>query len=884
MLAYRVATDHMYKKLDNRMKALQNPTLPPSDLLVAYRDCIALLKGLTAQDVAIAALSYRFQIRRAVLDPGDGRYSDKTARDTLNTILEALDDGSELVEVRNETMYRLAVLFTRLGEYDKAYGALTSLQRGVRFQDTEQLLSSQSMGPTRYNDPMIDVNINTNRLLALLRGYYGEFTLASQLIEKAERQCSNFHLARHNGFSPLPTPNLTNAPPMVAISNPGLMLLTPGITPGITPQLQTSTRRMLPEIPINTTVLYTEIQLVKAKLAMLQGPESSALALISPVLRRLESHRHFGTRHILTLEAASLRAEIVSRISSPDAEATCSASLEATTTCLSDDHPLAMEGLSTLADVLLARSRPYEVLDTVFYLRSRAKDKLGESHPQTMRYWFQVGEANLSVGNYAKARAELQGLYAVANKKWGGKTSQEGLGRHPDVPRYLARLAMAKCLLEKLEEAEQDAYRALLWQLEIFWPSIEIEDEGLGPVLATVISVVESNTIDPEVVSPHPHLLECLTICSAILDRRTPETGHEIRRRILTLVGNKRAARYSEAHHLTLSTNLELAFNRLEEGEDGDNSEDSAQPDIDKGFHRIFLDCERSLGPNHILTWRARLGRLFTSRDIDPILDAAKFKQEASGIMNEQVVLMGEYHPLVLDSRWRLFVFKLLVYRNENAHETGSRLLDSLRRKEIRQERLMESLQLEEKVARIYAVELSDYEHGLPIINDLLEYLDTVPWEDEFCKKLEAFSLRVCELLDLVAQQALKEFKRDSNNKGSDAVLGIPVFLGISQELAEKYGDNIHNRVGGLLILGRLLQQPLRGSTGNNSPDRLANKLNSSFHKWKTSLATSDSDHEHEQQGSMWARGKVKVKSKGKGKGEKKVKSRAEREDLESGW
>ncbi|KAK3292832.1 uncharacterized protein B0H64DRAFT_444151 [Chaetomium fimeti] len=280
---------------------------------------------------------------------------------------------------------------------------------------------------------------------------------------------------------------------------------------------------------------------------------------------------------------------------------------------------------------------------------------------------------------------------------------------------------MAKCCLEMLEEAERDAYQALRWQLEIFCPGIESGGEGLESILDALVSQLENNTENAEVVSPHPNLLESLIICSAVLDKRSPGAGRNPKNRTLALVSKERVGRYTDTHHLALATDLELAFNCLEEGADDNSLDDTEQPDVAKLFRGISLRCERSLGPNHILTWRARLGCLFTSNSMDPVRERPIFRREVSTIMNEQVVLMGECHPLVLDSRWRLFAFNLLVYRDEDAHQMGSQLLDSLRLKEIRQQRMMESLQLEEKVARIYALELTDHEHALPIITDILE-------------------------------------------------------------------------------------------------------------------------------------------------------------------
>jgi hypothetical protein len=253
--------------------------------------------------------------------------------------------------------------------------------------------------------------------------------------------------------------------------------------------------------------------------------------------------------------------------------------------------------------------------------------------------------------------------------------------------------------------------------------------------------------------------------------------------------------------------------------------------------------------------------------------------------MNKQVELLGECHPIVMDSRWRLFVFKLFVYGDEDAHETGARLLGLLRLREVRRERLMESLLFEERIARIYAVELADCERGLPIINDILEYCYEEPWEEESWRP---FTLKICDLLKLAAERAEKAhegFQRSSTDQSNDAaLLAIRTFLVLTQQLADAYEENLRTRIAGLIVLGRLLQQVVRARTEFDPPNWLSSKLRSTFEKWKQRVATSESDPEGQagqDQVSPSSRQKGKGKASGKGKGERKERSRNEREDSE---
>jgi hypothetical protein len=131
------------------------------------------------------------------------------------------------------------------------------------------------------------------------------------------------------------------------------------------------------------------------------------------------------------------------------------------------------------------------------------------------------------------------------------------------------------------------------------------------------------------------------------------------------------------------------------------------------------------LDPDHITTLRARLGELFV-RLFKPKsrLSKAKFKSLASEIMDREIRLLGDYHPLVLDSLVRLFAVELML-DDGDAHTRAKQILAKLRQPAIREQRLLESLKCEAKIADLYCTAKEDYEHSLPIFQSIVNVLGT---------------------------------------------------------------------------------------------------------------------------------------------------------------
>jgi len=798
-----------------------------SDESDLYQRCLSSLRELGY----LSALECRIRARAALLSFNDGAYN--KAKETLDRIMGDAEGTKGLEEILPEILHHRSVARVRLGEYEAAYNDLRTLQHEDWFHRIDRILSSPAMiEQTMRNNPMAEVVVNTNRVVALLWGYFGRFEPANELIEKAAGQSVKFY------------------------AQTDMTTLEPG------------------QFPIDGRVMKGEMDLTRARLKLLQGCGNDAHRFFEPALDRLESQ--LGRDHFLTLEAASLNAYILACISDDTAEATCVATYQTMKQVLGEHHPLSMEVLGTLADIFAARSRPYEALDTVYDLRSKARKALKNEHPQVMRYSFQVGEANLCIGNYAKARDELQRLCTTAQKNQE-KQPHHDLGQHPDILRYKANLAMANCCLDKMEEVEGDVEACLRQQLDIFGPNARGEfDGGLEELLLALALDWRSHAIPPL----HPDVLETIVICSTMVEKRDPGTG--LQGELLDMVYKMRAKRHGGGHHLTLSTRLELAFNRLENGvKDVGEAEELASL-----FDEVARHCEDWLGTNHILTLRAKLGRLFTSANINS--GPSVFRREASENMANQSDLMGRCHPMVLDSRWRLFVFELLVFGDDNAHNTGAQLLAALRLDEIRRERLMESLQLEEKVASIYGMQLCDYERSLPIFTDMLDYClrtNEVGFDDE----LEAFCWEACDLVResvAVAAQMLGDGQNVIDNRKNAILQAMNTFLNLADDLL-RHIDNIQSCVEGLVLLCRHLQQ-VAYIEENDSPDRLSGKMRSAFEGWQQSQEPGPPGLGIHHDGLVIVGPKKgpagKKKSKGKGKGERKSRTRLSDYDISRDW
>ncbi|KAH7303413.1 hypothetical protein B0I35DRAFT_179770 [Stachybotrys elegans] len=397
-------------------------------------------------------------------------------------------------------------------------------------------------------------------------------------------------------------------------------------------------------------------------------------------------------------------------------------------------HPLTMEVQSTLADIFLAHARPYEALDTASALWKQAKRTLGEHHPQTLKYCYQLGGIELYIGNYVRSVELLQSVYDEANAKWGGpkltddketrgrkrrrlenavdqeSDKMSAPGQDPDVLNYLSKLAMANHCLGNVDMAKNQSRRAVTGLVDIYsgaWINTHDRD------IIDILKKLGFTSKDGQTMISHPDVLESLANFVEIFknERDWRQAGINA----LGMIYEKNKDCRGPHHPVSLWSGLVFGLAKLDDGADMD--------DIADHFQRLSEDCERYLGADHITTLRASLGELFLGLfKFESRLFKAKLRTLAPEIMDKQTRSLGDYHPLVMDSLTRLFALELMV-DSSNAHGRAKKILDKLRQPAIREQRLMESLKCETKIADLYYT-AKKYEHSLPIYKSILDVLE----------------------------------------------------------------------------------------------------------------------------------------------------------------
>lgn len=737
---------------------------------------------------------YQDELENALSKFEQGRH--KEARTELETLSEKIKNAG-LPKLYRTIRYHLAEVLVRQGDHAEAHEELKSLQQTKTFQEIEgHLLSSTSFPSLVLDDPEVEIVLDTTRLLGLLDGYYGHYEEANKTLEKAKTGCVKFVEACRNSRLPdTPTDARADqgdqARPMKVVTR-----------------------------QIDSGAMKAKIDLARAKLSMLQGKYGEALDTARPTLRSLE--RQFGVRHTLTLEAASLNALILSCKFDKEAETICAMTITAMTRHLGRKHPLTMEALGTLVDIFLAQTRYYEALDTVRTLWEQAKEQLGDSHPQTLRYRVQLGEVYHYMGDFLNGKIELQNAYEAARTKW----QDPRLGQHPKLLRYLTKLALANSMIGKLDDAERQVEEALLGQASIFSDKSITPSNNVSPIFGQLLPAHNSKFAIP--IAAHPDVLESLNAYAAILETIEESSNigkHDLVLQTFDLVYRKRFHCYGDYHILTLRSGVDLGTASLKAG---DESRLGNPQDF---FHDILCKCEESLGSDHACTWTAKQWALLAdSRDHGP----TKLRSELPSIVSGITAQFGPSHPMVLEALAKLLAVELLL-KDKAAVDTADRLLRQLREGHTRKQRLMKSLYWEEKVATLYC-ELGHYEQGLPLFNRLRENLATagdlreVARAVNVTKELEKFEERVINSSQQFRGEAETLFKQKSaegdeelkpweNDRvesamrhaaslsialyGENARETIKAFITLA-EVLHCY-DDVQKRLEGLSIIGNLL-------------------------------------------------------------------------------
>jgi predicted negative regulator of RcsB-dependent stress response len=626
----------------------------------------------------------KLSMQMALVKYESGRYED--AQRDLERLRTEINPSTLPVR-HDEITYHLARVMVRRGEYHEASYILEELQGGAKFKVmSDHLQGEPCVSDSEFDKliPEVEVVLGSTRLAALLKGYYGRYAEANYSLENAIHWYQNVETQ-----------------------------LLKKTSRGFGGSINDTSLGPLSQAPLGFEPIKAQIVLALIEISIIHkdgGRRDHYLELARSTLRSFE--RQFGAGHILTLEATALHAVMLSNMFDKQATSICAGAINTISRYLGKEHSLTMEVLSALVGIFIQQDRPYEAQDTITALVNQACDRLGPGHPQTVKYRCQLGEVNRIIGNYLKSRNELQSTYNHAV----GESWHEG---HPVILRCLTMLAFTNYSMLNLDIATEYIEKALRGQVAILKengtgskPAKSIADLLEGWIQKTSSSIPAANTI----VTPHPDVLDSLEVYVEIRGMKEVEDTDRVGEdtlRILDFVYEKMKQCFGETHPATLKVGVRLSSMVPEESYDRKN----AKQDFYDRIHHIRRQCDECLGPNHTLTWLAQMAISLSSNDLDDNL--ANIGNEMSVAVKRLVAQLGPRHPLTLEWMVRLFEIEVAL-GDESADNTAAQVLRQVRQKEVREERLMPSLDLEWKIAFLYCHQ-GRYEKGILILDHIEE-------------------------------------------------------------------------------------------------------------------------------------------------------------------
>lgn len=185
----------------------------------------------------------------------------------------------------------------------------------------------------------------------------------------------------------------------------------------------------------------------------------------------------------------------------------------------------------------------------------------------------------------------------------------------------------------------------------------------------------------------------------------------------------------------------------------GPRQEESQGTRLEPTLQVMFQKCAQ-LDTNHVYTWKARIWIvLMESLAKDP-----NFRDEWN-LSDFWPTLKKVYipsHPLALESWTKLCVIDMNLGCHLFTYLDVDELLAQLRADNIREQKLMLSLHLENTIGTFYC-SLKEYERGLPVLRQLQQYLETL--------------LRSKETHVVEVRTALESFKEGVDRSYKQAVL-----------------------------------------------------------------------------------------------------------------
>lgn len=478
--------------------------------------------------------------------------------------------------------------------------------------------------------------------------------------------------------------------------------------------------------------------LTTAAIHMLFGDLRKALEEASCAYKDLVGILGFG--NIQTLEALSTLCKLMAYTSPMEAESFCMDSLRQMTRILGNGHPMTLEILHAVVHILLYQARFPEAVETTKGVCQGNDGFLDENHPVMLQSYSQLAKAYQSVGNYQDAERVATQVVRYSQSKWGHD--------HPLTLRYKTELAYIHFHLGKLSMARDEVMRVVVVQQLFF--SIETERartpetigtglsrEGNAQTIRGVLSRIHHGT---EYFRAYADILFSLEVFAKIESTSAdPDAGLVLQ--ILQTIYQRRSQDLGKNHPLTLTAEFEVGLANREYG--GDLEEAEAL------FALVYKTRQEILGGRHPETLTARqeqLLTLFALGKATPDLEALR------AILYLQELGLDKRHPIALRALMAVFGVQLIM-GSEASHVTAGEIFKRLRHPEIRKQRFVESLAMEEQIGILYEGLLSDdpglTEHCRMVWSSIIRAVDEAKVEDDLKGVLDDFKDRAQTRLQL---------------------------------------------------------------------------------------------------------------------------------------
>lgn len=631
-----------------------------------YEQIIRLCQALAPSD----SLLFVLHLRRAKVWHEMGQYEKATAyfssiQDTAASVRTAQAMALVSVSLARDLEWYTVLTRFRLGEHvtvDKFLAALTDYSQA-------DIVSPINNKPPSSWDENTQILFRYKRILALNKAKMGHFGEATE-------QINQLHTIVRKFIPPYDTSNKQHHYEY----HQHLKSQSQKITPE-------NANDMNQPRKAKALLAYTS-----ALVLLLRGQHKTALTKSHEAVHLLRETS--GADNLDVLEARKLEAHLLAYNCQPvEAETACKASLRTVSSQFGVQHPISLETLDVLVFILRRQARLSEALVTAQGLCRQCELVLGPGRPQTRQSKSQLAAIHVSNGNYRDAVKLLEGIAPKSIDEY----------HSPDTLRYQAELAFALFRLGKFDAAAATIQRTILAQ-KILLSTAPTDErayqerphtDNFDDELVELVEGLQHKSNQPSKYILHPDLLYSLEVLAHITSRTNLALAVQRLEIVLALREGSQAELASDKH-TTEKTRLDAVLMKRELG-----VSNYTYPQAESDLALLAETLQGILGPYHpdtvvakseLLLTRAILGR-------DPRVSLT----ELSALKRQQKVEIGKSHPDTLRTRLAILVVQLLLGDAQAAAMTCRGLLEALRAPEVRSQRLVEVLTMEERVAVLYA-------------------------------------------------------------------------------------------------------------------------------------------------------------------------------------